>query len=140
MKTMPYILLCQLLILAGCSREPFAMTPVSGRVTYEDGSLIPIDLLCLQFLPQSSPIDDKTHPRPGMAMIDRATGTFQTATTHTYNDGLIRGKHKVVLATVGNSPLSTTLVPAEYLNPARTPLEVDTANLPFELKVRKPKR
>ena len=33
-----------------------------------------------------------------------------------------------------------SLVPPEYVDPARTPLEVDTANQPFELKVRKPKK
>jgi hypothetical protein len=31
------------------------------------------------------------------------------------------------------------LVPPEYADPKKTPLTVDTSQLPFELKVRKPK-
>jgi hypothetical protein len=129
---------CLFLLLAGCGGEPFKHTPVSGKITYDDGTLIPIDLV-LTFMPQAAPIDEKTHPRPGMAMVDKATGTFQSATTHMANDGLVRGKHKVTLATAGLTPLPTSVAPPEYTDLTKTPLEVDTAHLPFELKVRKPR-
>ena len=40
------------LLLAGCgNEEPFDYVKVSGRVTYEDGSLIPAEHLMLEFVP-----------------------------------------------------------------------------------------
>ena len=129
-----------ILAAAGCgSNEPFTHVPVSGLVTYEDGSLIPVDTLALRFVPQSKPVDPKTHPRPGMAIIDKATGKFTSATSHKANDGLVRGKHKVVLTSMGETPLLPSIVPPEYCDPAKTPLMVDTADTPFDLKIRKPR-
>lgn len=124
-----------LLMLAGCgSGDPFNYVQVSGKVTFEDGSLIPADPLVLTFYPQSAPLDEKTHPRMGTAVVDKATGTFSSATSHKAGDGLVRGKHKVTLP----SSASPLVVSAEYTDPATTPLEVDTADLPFKLQVRKP--
>jgi hypothetical protein len=128
-----------LMLSAGCAREPFRLVPVSGRITYEDGSPIPLDLLAVTFTSLAPPIDAKTHPRPATAPVDRATGGFQAVTTHKFNDGLGQGKHKVTLTMLGGGVVPTSLVPAEYLDPAKTPLEVDTAQLPFELKIHKPK-
>jgi hypothetical protein len=128
-----------ILLSTGCGREPFRLVPVSGKITYEDGVPIPLDLLAVTFTSQAAPIDAKTHPRPATAPVDRATGTFQSVTTHKFGDGLGQGKHKVTLTMLGGGAVPMSLVPAEYLDPAKTPLEVDTAQLPFELKVRKPK-
>jgi hypothetical protein len=132
------VVICLLLFLAGCdNREPFRHTSISGKVTYEDGSPIPGDMLMLTFFPQTAPIDAKTHPRPGMAIVDK-TGTFNSATTHKPNDGLVQGKHKVTLTGANRASLLPSIVPPEYCDPDKTPLEVDTANLPFDLTVRKP--
>jgi hypothetical protein len=128
-----------LYLLSGCSGEPFPMTSVSGKVAYEDGSLIPIDLLCVVFVSQSEPVNAKTHPRPATASVDKATGAIHSVTTHKFNDGLVRGKHKVIFGMVGGGVPPASLVPPEYIDSAKTPLEVDTANQPFELKVRRPK-
>lgn len=125
---------------AGCSREPFQHVRVSGTVTYEDGSLIPVEVLRLTFTPQAPPLDDKTYPRPGWSEVDVATGAFHSATTRRIGDGLVRGKHKVTLSGAGNSELPRSLVPPEYQDYARTPLEVETDRQPFELKVRRPPR
>lgn len=136
----PWVACCSLLLLAGCgARDPFSYVPASGKVTYEDGSLIPVDPLVLTFDPQSDPIDGKTYPRPGMAIVDPSNGTFNSATSHKVNDGLVRGRHKVTLGTVGRKPIAASIVPKEYGDRAKTPLEVDTTRQPFELKVRKPK-
>lgn len=134
------IICCMTLVFVGCSREPFTMVPVSGKVTYEDGSVIPAELLCVVFTPQSPPVDAKTYPRPGSAPVDPATGEFRSVTTHKFNDGLARGRHKATLGKLGGGAPHTTIVPAEYLDPAKTPLEVDTDTPRFELKIRKPKR
>ena len=132
--------LCLLMLLAGCgTQDPFSYVSVSGKVTYDDGSLIPVDGLMVTFIPQGGALDAKTYPRPGMTMVDKATGEFQAVTSHKFNDGLVRGKHKVTLTGSDNRPLPPSVVPPEYADPARTPLEVNTANQPFALKVRKPR-
>ena len=129
-----------ILVLAGCgSPEPFELVKVSGRITYEDGTLIPTEgnYVRLTFYSQAPPLDAKTHPRPGTAEVDLLDGTFTCATTHRWGDGLTAGKHKVVVSTTVLQQLPKG-VPPEYNDPNRTPLEVDTAQQPFELKIRKP--
>ena len=127
------------LFLLGCGvRDPFTYVPVSGTLTYEDGTLLPVDNVTLMFYPQSPPKNMKTHPRPGLAYIDKATGRFEKATSHKPGDGLVRGKHKVTVVDIFLAPLPPEVVPPEYANPATTPLEVDTADAPFHIKIRKP--
>ena len=128
-----------LLLLAGCgSKDPFGYVKVSGRVMYDDDTPIPADLH-LTFHPQAGPIDAKTHPRPGRAVADKATGEFSSVTSHMPNDGLVRGRHKVTLLLNNGHPLPPSIAAPEYSDPNKTSLEVDTANLPFVLKVKKPK-
>lgn len=126
-------------LLSGCgAREPFTYVRVSGDVTYEDGSPIPARTLVLTFLSQSRPVDPKTFPRPGIAVADKV-GRFDFATSHTAGDGLVRGKHKVTLSGPNRSQLPVSIVPVEYGDPDKTPLEVDPSESPFHLKVRKPR-
>ena len=128
-----------LMLLAGCrSNDPFSYVQVSGKITYDDGSLIPADSMVLAFIPQGGSLDAKTHPRPGRTTVDRATGEFHAVTSHTINDGLPRGKYKVVVWGGNYAPLPPTIAAPEYGDPFKTPLEVDTARQPFVLKVRKP--
>ena len=129
-----------LALLAGCgSPEPFELVKVSGRITYEDGTLIPAEgnYVRLTFYPQTPPLDPRTHPRPGIAEVNLQDGTFSIATTRRWGDGLTSGKHKVVVSTDVLQVVPKG-VPPEYNDPDRTPLVVDTANQPFELKIRKP--
>lgn len=132
--------MCGLALLsAGCgSGDPFSYVQVSGKLTYEDGSLIPAETIILIFTPQQEAINSKTHPRPGSTTINKTTGEFRTVTSHKYGDGLVRGKHKVTLLSGDYQRLPAKLVPAEYYDTTKTPLEVDTSQQPFHLKVRKP--
>ena len=51
-------------VLAGCgSGNPWDPVQVSGKITYEDGSIIPVGGMKLYFAPQTPPIDSKTFPR-----------------------------------------------------------------------------
>ena len=75
--------------------EPFDLVAVTGRVTFDDGTLIPVGRLTVAFISQAEPIDKKTHPRPGHAEVDVTDGTFSQATTHRFSDGLITGRHLV---------------------------------------------
>jgi len=130
-----------ILALAGCgaSTGPFDYVRVAGKVTYEDGTLIPSAGIRIFFLSQTPPKDPKTHPRPGQADALVADGTFETVTTYKYADGVVLGRHKVVVISLDAQQRRTDDVPLEYTNPRSTPLEVDTADAPFHLKVRKPK-
>jgi hypothetical protein len=47
------------------------------------------------------------------------------------------GQHKVVIECYRNGQLSHDLIAAEYSDPAKTPLKVQSSESPFELKVRK---
>ncbi len=128
--------------MTGCGGgEPFQYVPVSGKVTYDDGSLIPAKKLEVQFIPQSATAPDKkTSPRPGVADVDTATGEFKSATSHTYGDGLIPGEQKVVLRAYNELQQPVTgLFPPEYGDLDKTPLKANTADpKSFELKVPKP--
>jgi hypothetical protein len=129
-----------LFALAGCgSGKPWDLVQVNGKVTYEDGSAIPVGSMKLYFASQAPPADAKTFPRQGSVGVNVSDGTFQDVTTYKYADGLIAGKHKVVVAAYdsGARDLSPK-VPREYTSAATTPVEIDTANLPLEIKIRKP--
>jgi hypothetical protein len=128
------------LLLAGCSsnHDPFGYVQVSGKVTYDDGTLIPAATLGLVFYPQTAAVG-KSHARPGATVVDVRSGAFHNVTSHTPRDGLVRGKHKVVLtAGSSDSRLPASLVPPEYTDFQKTPLVVDTDELPFVIKVPKP--
>jgi hypothetical protein len=124
---------------AGCAPgNPFDQVQVSGTLTYEDGTLIPADMIILKFEPLAAPLDTKTHPPSGMSYVNVSDGTFDVVTSHKYSDGLVRGKHRVLVSATTESGESMKLVPDEYLDSGRTPLVVDTAESPFRLLVRKP--
>jgi hypothetical protein len=121
--------------MSGCgSDSPFDYVPVQGRVTYEDGSLIPCSFQ-LRFQSLAPPIGT-AHPRPAMAEV-KTDGTFDVVTSYKYGDGLVPGKHKVVIAYATDAG-GRLLVPEEYTTVLSTPLEIDTANSPLEIKVPKP--
>lgn len=124
---------------AGCgSGNPWEPIAVSGKVAYEDGSAIPVNGMKLYFKPQTPPIDAKTFPREGAASVG-PDGAFANATTYKYADGLIPGKHKVmVVAYAADGRKLSPAIPKEFTQMATTPLEVDTDNLPLEIKIRKP--
>ena len=132
-------LLALVVAVAGCSGEPYAYTQVSGRVTYEDGSVIPAPRVKVTFISQAPPVDNKTVPRPGVTDVDPATGKFQTVTSHAYGDGVVPGEHKVLVEALSTKNERLPLVPPEYANVDKTPLRVNTKDVPFEIKVPKPK-
>src|SRR5689334_11786753 len=104
------ILAVAVLCAVGCSSgQPYDIVKVSGTVKYEDGSLIPAESILLKFVPEAEPIDAKTHPRKGMAQVNVADGTFDSATTHKPGDGIIAGKHLVLVGAYDKSGKFTNL-------------------------------
>lgn len=120
----------------GCgSGEPFEMLPVSGKVTYEDGSLISTPRVEVVFEPQADPIDRRTFPRPGRAEVKVADGTFSAATSHKYGDGLVVGKHKVRVISYDAANLRTEL----DVTPSQIEVGPDSTEF-VDFKVKKEKR
>jgi hypothetical protein len=128
-----------LLAVSGCGggRRPYSCVPVSGKVTYEDGSLIPADQIHLHFLSQTPAIDTKTPPKEGIADANDK-GEFEFASTYSRKDGIIKGEHKVVVQCIRKGKLARDLIADEYGDPTMTPLKVDSSQSPFEIKVQKP--
>jgi hypothetical protein len=128
-------------MLVGCGNgtsNPWTPVPVSGKITYEDGSLVQAKSVRLIFLPLAPPIDSKTVPRQGIGGLNTADGTFGSPTTYKPNDGVIPGKFKLVISATDGERALSKKVPKEYASGATTPIELDTANTPFEIKIKKP--
>ena len=121
----------------GCgSGSPFDYVRVSGKATYDDGSPIPGGCR-LMFTSQDVAPVGNAYPRTGMANVD-AKGEFDCVTSYKYGDGLVPGKHKVVVQ-AANERDGKPVVPKEYANLETTPLVIDTADSPLEIKVPKPR-
>ncbi|MEX2091118.1 MAG: hypothetical protein WD971_00500 [Pirellulales bacterium] len=115
---------------------PFDYVPISGTVTYEDGTNIPLSSMRLLFSPLDAPEVAGAHPRRAMANVS-ADGAFDCVTSYKYGDGLIPGSHKVVIeaaAALNGRPL----IPAACASEVTTPLVIDTADAPLHIKVPKP--
>lgn len=125
-----------LCFLMGCgSSGPYSYVPASGKISYDDGSPLPSELT-LVFIAQDAPEVKNSVPRAGIANVN-ASGVFDSVTSHKFGDGLIPGKHKVVVQ-LPRGYTGKALVAPEYTSEATSPLIVDTANVPFEIKVPKP--
>jgi hypothetical protein len=127
-------------VITGCggTGSPFDSVPVSGKITYEDGSLIPAQGIKVYFHCLEPPINGM-HPRPATVGVG-TDGTFNDVTTYKYADGLVIGKHKVSLVCLEGGKL-TPKIPKEYAVPATTPLriEITEAGQTLEIKIPKPK-
>jgi hypothetical protein len=128
----------------GCgSKVPFEIVPVHGKVVYEDGSLIPADSILLTFNPVLKGEKGKIVPPGGQTNVNVQDGTFSAVSSHRANDGVARGRHKVVVVSFkkgadGKSSPSAA-VPAVYRNESSTPLEVQVGSSDqfLELKISK---
>jgi hypothetical protein len=132
---MRYVVLLLAVSILGCgSGSPFNYKKVKGKISYEDGEPLPGGLE-LRFMALEAPQVENAHPRPAIANVN-AQGEFECVTSYKYGDGLIAGKHKVAI-NMGTD--AKPIVPKEYTSLATTPLIIDTADSPFDIKVPKPK-
>ncbi len=124
-------------LLAGCGSDgPFEYVPVHGKVTFEDGAVIPAGSIVLQFKAiDAKPVGEMT-PRIAEAQVD-GQGVFTCATSYKYGDGLIPGKHKVAIQ-YANDAKGKLLVPQDCTSLATTPLVIDTGEGEIEIKAPRP--
>ncbi len=121
----------------GCGgSNPFEYIPVSGQLTYEDGSIIPAPGMKLQFQAVDPPVVEGMHARIATADLN-AEGKFKEATSYKFGDGLIPGKHKVAIG-YATDKSGKLLVPKSATGLGTTEIIIDTASLPLEIKVPKP--
>ena len=130
-----------LLCLAGCSDgNPFDYVPVSGRLTYEDGTPIPAGGMRIGFTVMDVAPKDGAFPRPAEAVVD-AQGNFSSVTSYKPGDGLMPGKHKAAIYYATDAQ-GKSLIPKEFGHASTTPLIVevteDSADAPLEIKVPRP--
>ena len=127
-----------LCVATGCSgaSNPYGTVPASGQITFSDGSLIPAARIDVQFISQEPPVDAKTHPRPGVALVEPADGTF-VVSTYNFNDGVIQGRHKVIVSAYDEQRRPLKSISRDYTSVETTPLEIDTADGNFDLKIEK---
>jgi hypothetical protein len=92
------------LAACGCRKVAQAPTiPVSGKVTYEDGSLVPANQMELKFVTtQPELYSQKDYPLAATARVDTRDGTFQEMTTWEHGDGVIAGEYDVEVLRYGD--------------------------------------
>ncbi|MEO2045313.1 MAG: hypothetical protein ABGX16_01920 [Pirellulales bacterium] len=117
-------------LLSGCGEKvPFELEAVSGTITYSDGSFVKADQLLLKFVPQGIQAIGRDAPRSAETFAELADGTFTDFTTWKHGDGVMVGRHKVVVMSlrVGSHGVGepTNAVPTCYHKANKTPLEVE---------------
>jgi len=130
---------------AGCQREmPFDVVPIQGKVTYEDGSPIKTGSITIAFNPIDVPTVDKMTPPGGRGAINVNDGTFSEVMTRRPGDGVLVGRHKVVVISFNprsdGRPVVSDAIPAKYHKLSTTPLEIEVkpeTGQFFEIKVSK---
>jgi hypothetical protein len=130
-----------LLCLVGCGDgNPFDYVPVSGRLTYEDGTPIPAGGMRIGFTVIDVASKNGAFPRPAEAVVD-ASGNFSSVTSYKPGDGLMPGKHKAAIYYATDAQ-GKSLIPKEFGHASTTPLVVevteDSADAPLEIKVPRP--
>jgi hypothetical protein len=127
-----------LLSVVGCggSSDPYSYVNEKGKVTYDDGSVIPSPRIDLQFVSETPPADPKNSPPPGIADVNVADGTYDSIKSHGH-EGVVRGKSKVLVKCMDEKDRTLNLVAPEYLDVKKTPLEANTddpASFTFTVK------
>lgn len=88
----------------GCRKAVETPTiPVSGQVTYDDGSLVPANQIELKFVAVNpDAYRAKDLPAFATARVDTRDGTFKAMTTWQFGDGVIPGEYDVEVLRYGD--------------------------------------
>lgn len=133
--------LAAVLTAAGCGSDvPFDFVPVEGKLTYDDGTLIPAQKILMTFNPIVEKGKNGIVPPPGQTTVNVADGTFNDVSSYRPHDGVALGRHKVVVVAFESETKPSPAVPKIYRSSNSTPLEVEVSskNQVLEIKVPKP--
>ena len=130
------------LVLVGCHKDmPFDLIPINGKVTYEDGGRIDAGSIVVTFNPVDAPTEGGVTPPGAQAQVNVQDGAFSGVTTRRPGDGVLVGRHKVVIMSfdprADGRPVASKAVPEKYRKVDTTPLvvEISEANQFVEIKV-----
>lgn len=133
------VLFCIAMASAGCgTKSPFRYRTVSGQVLYDDGALLPLPELVINFHPQVPPANGGKFAGVGSAIVDPKTGKFSNAVSVRGQAGLVCVKHKVTLHLPGRQPLPPHIASADYSSPEQTPLEIGSDDSYADIRVKRP--
>ena len=118
------VISAQIISLSGCSRgAPFELIPVSGKVTYSDGSRIDAEQITVTFVPETLP-PTGPKPSPAYGLVYPVDGSF-VLTTGRPEDGATPGKNRVLVTAFKGRK---QILPNQYTDPKTTPLTVDVVD------------
>jgi hypothetical protein len=122
------------LSLAGCDRGP-AMSQVSGKVFYADGSVPQGSVCIVRFVPTA---ESTAAVRKGASGPIEADGSFQM-NTRMAGDGVHDGEYAVTFVVLKNAMDSTSsLIDPKYGNATTTPYKVtidgDRSDLEYKIE------
>ena len=127
-----------LLLAGGCgSRPPVGLVPVTGKVTYDDGSLIQAERISIIFAPQGMQTGDGMPVSPSHGSVNVADGSFTLSTWS--RQGAPVGKFKVAVGAFGENK---RYVLAKVLSdPQKTPLTAEVVgDEPNVIHIKVPKK
>lgn len=109
-----------------------------GSVAYADGDKIPVDMMLVKLFPVTRSGTTSHIATPVTARVDTHTGRFQAKWKG--SKGASRNLHlwKAVVVSGDQRAFADDVVPGEYGDAERTPLEVDVTRSPLELRLRRP--
>jgi len=112
------------MVLGGCGSPPQELAPVSGKVTYSDGSPIKAEQVLIAFLPQGIKDKDGLPATAARATASPTDGSF-VLMTWKYGDGAAIGKHKVTVTGFNPRPPGGYATPKKYISESTSPIEVE---------------
>ena len=89
-------------LVVGCGKQQTPIVPVSGTVTYDDGSVVPANQMEVKFLTPAKLIEEESFPPDATARVDTRDGHFPEVTTLQHGDGLGIGQHEVEVVRYGD--------------------------------------
>ncbi len=128
----------------GCSSaedQPFPIVPVTGTVTFSDGTVPKGQFATIRFEPDGISKRGKLSPNPSSGEI-REDGSFTLK--YRAQDGAIVGRHKVtisILAKYPPGPNDPQVISENYKDASTTPLKAEVKasdDNVFHFKVEKP--
>jgi len=104
------------------------MAPVSGKLTYDNGSPVPGEHIQIVFIPLVPEGQTSNRNRPSIADVKAEDGTFAFTSTYEEGDGATVGMHRVMITVLGPDGKLSDAVPRVFANPRTTPLKIEVEN------------